>query len=145
MSVNVNTNGIHELIFSLKGETTVALTSPGITTLTNDPPVVGTFYLNSGAVANPAAWALAPRASDVISQLKVYAVTADPTVALDFDIKQNGTSILSTPVNLLGGATGLHNYTSNLANTPLSIAQDDFFTLVITSGSALWTGIVQLE
>jgi len=104
------------------------------------------FYLSSGAVANPAAWALAPRSSNVITQCKVYVVSSDPSVALTFDIYQNGSPIFTSAITIAAGtSSGTVSTFTSLGSSPLPVIQDDKFTLVITSGTSSWSGTIQLE
>ena len=111
-----------------------------------DLPGYGSFYLNTGAVANPAAWGIAPHASSSITKIVMYTQTSDAAIDLTFDIKKNGTSILTAPITITHGtATGTVSTSTALVSSPLTVAQNDIFTLVITSGSATWTGLINLE
>jgi hypothetical protein len=108
-------------------------------------PVVGTFDIGSGVTGTDVTpHGFAPRAGSFLV-CKVSVKAADATVALTFTIKQNGVSIFSANPTLAGGtAPGVYSV-GTLTTTPLSFAQDDLFTLDITSGSSSWQLTVQLR
>lgn len=105
-----------------------------------------TFVLGSGVANATAAWALAPRASSVITTCKIYVVSSDPSVDLIFDILKNGTTTFTAPVTVTHGTVaGTVVTTTSLASSPLSIAADDKLVLNISTGSSNWTGTIQLR
>jgi hypothetical protein len=111
------------------------------------PQLVIAFLMNSGASgSNVAPMLIAPRASQVW-KCKLVTKASDPSVDLTFKIKQNGTDVFSTdPTVAHGTAPGtLSTLTGSLTSSPLSVAEDDLFTIDILSGSSLWAFTVQLE
>ncbi len=72
-----------------------------------------------------------------ISQCVVGVTTTDPSTALIFNVKQNGTSVLSGGAQTLAAtSTGYHTY--SLTSGSVSVAAGDIFALSFTTIGAAW-------
>jgi hypothetical protein len=108
-------------------------------------PIVG-FWVPSGvAGVNVGPMLPSGRAGDT-SQVAVVVKTSDALVNLSFDILQNGASIFQQPP-VIPAATlaGALLVVTNLASTPLTVAQNDVFSISVLAGSASWAFVAQLQ
>jgi hypothetical protein len=107
------------------------------------PRTVIGFGFNAGAPATNAAPQIAAPYNERIGMAIVTVTASDPSVALTFQILQNGTDVFSTDPTLAGGtATGV--YTFPLRSAGLTVAKLDVFQINITSGANAWIFTVQL-
>jgi hypothetical protein len=98
------------------------------------------FSIGSGATGTAVGgYAVAPLAG-AITTGRIVITASDASVDLTFDIKQNGTTIFSTPPTITHGASvhSVTDLTSALASNPTTVAAGDYFELDITSGSSSW-------
>jgi hypothetical protein len=81
----------------------------------------------------------APHAGS-LNRCTVVTNASDASTALTIDILKNGTSIFqSTKPNVAANtAGGTVSVFTNLTSTPLTVAQDDVFTINMTSGTTSW-------
>jgi hypothetical protein len=110
------------------------------------PPIVIGFVMNTGATGTGVGPdMIAPRGAS-INNCVMAVKASDPSVALTFTIKKNGTAVFtSSPTVAAGTAAGTVVALGSLTSTPLSVAARDLFTIDISSGSAAWVFTVQLE
>jgi len=146
MSIPVNTNGINEIDFNLGGTTSAVITSPGVVTVTNTPPIVVAFSISSGTVgSNVALYGIAPR-NGYVTKCAVVVTKSDLTTGLTFNITQNGTNVFSANPSISSGVVAGSTFTfTALTSSPLSITQGDVFNMNITSGTGTWEFTAQLE
>ena len=107
--------------------------------------VIG-FVIGNGATGtNVGPMLLAPHLG-TLSACTVLVKASDGTTALAFDILRNGASIFSTSPTVAAGAASGNKYTfTGLASPPITVAQNDVFSINITSGSSAWIFTAQLD
>ncbi|HEY1804955.1 MAG TPA: hypothetical protein VGG45_10795 [Terracidiphilus sp.] len=103
-----------------------------------------TFSIATGAAASPAApYVLAPVAGTV-SNCYFTTLTSDSGTNLVFNLKKNGTSVLSgSSATVTAGTSGGTVSTFSLTSGTISVSQSDKWELDITTGTSNWTGTVQ--
>lgn len=107
--------------------------------------VIG-FIMTDCLVANNAGPMLCAAHSGLITKCKVVTKASDPSVDLQFRIKQNGVDVFSSdPTITHGTASGTVDTFTTLTSSPLAIAADDVFQIDILSGNSSWKVTIQLE
>lgn len=106
---------------------------------------VGFVVLTGATGTNVGPMLLAPKAGSLV-RCTVITKTSDPTTALTFTIKKNGSTIFtSSPTITAATSPGTVSTFTTLTTNPLPVALNDVFTLDITSGTSSWTATIQLE
>jgi hypothetical protein len=102
------------------------------------------FSIANGAAASPAApFVLAP-VSGTVSECYFTTLTSDGSTDLTFNLKLNGTSVLSgSAATVDAGSTAGTVSTFALTSGTIDVTQGDKWELDITSGASDWTGMVQ--
>lgn len=123
----------------LKADATWAVPSGG----GGSAPSVG-FSIATGAPSTPAApYVLAPEAGTV-SHCYFTTTTSDGSTDLIFNLKKNGTSVLSgSSATVAAGTSAGTVSTFSLTSGSISVSQGDVWELDITTGTSNWTGAVQ--
>ena len=107
--------------------------------------VIG-FIMNSGATGSNAGPMLAAPHGGTVSKCVVVVKASDPSVGLNFDIRQNGVSVFTTTPSLAAGlASGSVMPFSTLTSTPLTVNAGDVFSINISTGTSTWQFSAQLE
>ena len=103
-----------------------------------------TFSIANGSAVSPAApYVLAPVAGPV-SNCYFTTLASDGATNLVFNLKKNGTSILSGSSATVSAATSPGTVsTFSLTSGTISVSQGDKWELDITTGTAAWQGTVQ--
>lgn len=103
-----------------------------------------TFDIATGIAASPATpYILAP-SSGTVTGCHFITLTSDASANLVFNIKYNGSNILSgTSATVTAGAASGSIEAISLASGPLAITQGQLWELDITGGASDWTGAVQ--
>lgn len=102
------------------------------------------FDLSTGVAATPAnLYRVAPH-SGTISSCSFTTTTSDATTSLVFNIKFNGSNILSGPSCTISNGTVAKTITScSLATSPTTITSGQLWEIDVTAGTSTWTGVVQ--
>ena len=106
--------------------------------------VIG-FVVNSGAIASPAAPKTIASHAGTITTCAYVVTASSASVAFTFDIKQNGTSVFSSPPTIAAGTAGGTTGNFSLSSGSLSVSKGDVFEFDITSGSSAWILSLQVE
>jgi hypothetical protein len=103
--------------------------------------VIG-FVINSGATGTDVGPILSAPHSGTISTCKVTVKQSDGAINLTFNIQRNGADIFAVDPTVAAGTAPF-----SLLTFPVSViaSQDDLFSINITSGSASWVFVAQLE
>ena len=103
-----------------------------------------TFSIATGVAASPAApYVLAP-VSGTVSHCYFTTLTSDGSTNLVFNLKFNGTNILSgTSATITAGTSPGTVSTISLTSSTITITAGDVWELDITTGTSNWTGTVQ--
>jgi hypothetical protein len=84
--------------------------------------------------------------SGKLTVCKIVVNSSDPSISLQIKIKQNGVDVFSADPSVSAGSTqGTVATTTLLTSNPLSVAQNDVFTIDVVNGSSLWKFTAQLE
>jgi hypothetical protein len=123
----------------LKADATWAVPSGG----GGSSPSVG-FNVATGAPASPAApYVLAPSAGTV-SHCYFVTLSSDGSTNLVFNLKKNGTSVLSGSSATVTAGTSAGTVSSfSLTSGSITVTQGDVWELDISGGTSNWTGAVQ--
>ena len=109
------------------------------------PPIVVEFDISSGlAGVNIAGVGRAPRAGKT-TECVVTVIASDAAANLVFQIKKNGASIWAAAPQVNAGTAAGTQVTLALDGGFLAIAKGDIFEMDITTGSASWSFLAQLE
>jgi hypothetical protein len=103
-------------------------------------PIIG-FIMNSGATGTDVGPILPAPRMGTASNLFVVVKASDPSTELTFTILQNQVAVITASVAAGTAAFTLVTFDSFLnqpASDPLSINQNDLFSINITSGSSAW-------
>lgn len=107
-----------------------------------NPALTLSFVMGSGATGtNVGPELISPRPGN-FTKLKVVTKASDPTTDLTFKLRQNGSIITGTTQTIVHGTTA---GTISSFTVAITVAQDDLFTIDITSGTTNWQVTVQLE
>lgn len=101
--------------------------------------------VNSGVVGTDVALMNPARTPGPVTQCVVRVAASDPSVALTFDVTQNGTSVFSAPLTIAAGTAADTISEHALVSASVAVAKRDLFKMNITSGSSAWKYTMQLE
>lgn len=115
-------------------------------------PIIG-FIINDGSTGTNVGPVLPAGRSGTVDTVTVAIKASDPSIPLTFDIWQNGVSIFdpALPLPTIAAAAAPTAKASectqftNLATSPLTVTENDIFTINISSGSSTWQFTVAIE
>lgn len=98
------------------------------------------WNVGSGATGTIIGGYLVAPLSGAITTGRIVITASHASTDLTFDIKQNGTSIFSSPRTITHGASpgAVTDLTSALTSASITVAAADTFSLAITSGDTAW-------
>lgn len=96
----------------------------------------------NGTPASPSGLYQTAPYSYTISACVFTTTTADPSTALVFNVKFNGTSILSGSSATISAATSPGTVTSLTLGSSLTVTAGENFELDVTAGTSTWTGVI---
>jgi hypothetical protein len=103
-----------------------------------------TFNVTSGAAASPAAPLVLAPVAGTVSHAYFTTLTSDGGTDLVFNLKKNGTSVLSgSSATVAAGTSEGTVSTFALTTATVAVAQGDKWELDITGGTSDWSGAVQ--
>lgn len=122
---------------------------------TNDPrnvsvnfpapnPVIG-FVITSGVSGTDIAPHLTAAKAGQVTRCVVAVKSVDPSIGLAFRILQNGVNVFSSNPTVAAGTSPAIYTFSSLTSSPLSVSDNDLFTMDILTGSSLWVFGAQLK
>lgn len=104
------------------------------------------FFISDGSSGTNVALNDDAETAFSVTKCTVIVTQSDPSTALIFAIKKNGTDVFAAGPNVAAGAAaGSKSSFTNLTSSPLAIAAGDIFTMDISSGSSSWKFIARLE
>lgn len=134
--------GQYATVANLVGTAYDVRVSSGSTTVN---PVVGFIILSGSTGTNVGPYIPASR-SGSFTKCFVVVKTSDGSTGLTFKVNQNGTDIFTTNPTISAGTSAGSTFTfTALTSSPLSVTQNDLFTIDITSGTTSWAFTVTME